>query len=109
MTQAIGETEPAEAGLYALTSAILANPEARARFCRLDVHDEADQGDRLWLEYTPDNPVSEGSYISITQDGSSCYVCHDAADNFGGHPTFWDCYGTEVTVKAALLTYLADT
>ena len=45
----------------------------------------------------------------ITQDGSSCYVCHDAADNFGGHPTFWDCYGTEVTVKAALLTYLADT
>lgn len=98
-----------ENGAYPLTTAILGDIRLKARFCRIDVHEEQGQADRLWLEYTPDDAMSEGEYIAIDQDQAYCEVYHDLAHNVGGAPTVWRFSGSEGEALSALVDYLPST
>lgn len=94
---------------YPLTTTILADRRLKALFCRVVVHEEEDQSDCLWLEYTPEDALSEGEYIAIDQNGDGCTLWHDLAHNVGGHATVWDFRGTESEALNALANYLQTT
>jgi|GEM_PF-6226218 len=80
--------------LYPLSKAILEyRPDL---FVKVEAHDESDpeSSDLLWLEYTPDDPLSEGCVICISPLGDSWFASKDSAFKYGGWPTDWDVTGT---------------
>ena len=98
--------------MFELTKILISRfPEA---FVKVDPHCEEDgweDDDQLWLEYTPDDELSEGEYISIyklKEDGSLWGCSHEGAHNFGGHPTFWSEYGTEEKLINKIVPHLKD-
>jgi hypothetical protein len=79
---------------YPPTKAILeSRPEL---FVKVEAHVASDpeSSDLLWLEYTPEDELSEGEVICISPFGDSWYVSRDSAFKYGGWTTDWDTTGT---------------
>jgi len=91
--------------LYSITRYLLDNESVAAKVCKVEGHEVGDP-DLLWLEYTPDDALSQGEYIAVEQVGADCIVTHNDAYNFGGSVTNWHFSGTEAQSIACLLTYL---
>jgi hypothetical protein len=55
--------------------------------------DDPESPDRLWIEYTPNDPMCEGKYLDLSpyyNDDDKFFAEVASANNFGGHPTHWD-------------------
>ena len=90
--------------LYPPTQAILA---ARS-FVKVEPHDEDDpeSSDLLWIEYTPNDPLSEGEVLCISpliSDKNLWWAAMNSAYKFGGWPMNWAETGTSDEVIAGVL------
>jgi hypothetical protein len=95
---------------YGPTMALVAILEGR--FVKVETHEVADAGssDLLWLEFTPDDALSEGEVLCIspaTNDQALWFCSLNSAHRFGGWSTLWDIAGTSAEVIAGVQEALA--
>lgn len=82
-------------------------------FVHIDPHDHSDgdweHPDRLWIEYTPNNPTSMGYYLDISlgdKDGLVWCASCSFAEVYGGHSETWSACGSFDTVFNEVMTFL---
>lgn len=81
------------------------------KIVKVEHHDISDweSPDILWLDYTPDDKFSKGTYFSISRlskDSDFWSTSINEANEFGGHPTTWVESGTENELLGKINGYL---
>lgn len=79
---------------------------------RVEAHDgnDSEGADLLWLEFTPEDVLSEGEVLRIapaTEDRVLWFAALDSAYRFGGWPTAWYMTGSEAEVIAGVQSAIA--
>lgn len=96
--------------LYGPARALVAMLEGR--FVKIEAHDssEPESPDLLWLESTPEDPLSEGEVLTIspaTSDQCLWFAELDSANRFGGWPTCWSMTGSSDEIVSGVQKALA--